>query len=187
MCRILCFTRGEASTLGPGQGDLAQRRARELEAAGDALGAAGTILLGHPDGELALVPLARLAGQVRRHARRQSADALLVFDEEGITGHPDHVHATRAALAAAKRDGTTVLAWVLPHRVAEILNDELGTSFVGRDPNEIDISIEVDRGPQLNAIACHASQSADNPVLRRRLELLGDVEHLRYLYPTKRT
>ncbi|WP_327727492.1 hypothetical protein OG250_10135 [Streptomyces sp. NBC_00487] len=39
----------------------------------------------------------------------------------------------------------------------------------------------VPRERQYRAIACHASQSSDNPVLWRRLELLGDREYLRVL------
>lgn len=41
--------------------------------------------------------------------------------------------------------------------------------------------IEVDRSRQLAAIGRHFTQSADNPVLWRRLELLGDREYLRWL------
>jgi len=74
-----------------------------------------------------------------------------------------------------------VLAWVLPSKVAAALNDEFHGSFVGRDPSEIDITLEVDRGCQHEAIACHASQSTDNPVLRRRLDLQGATESLRWL------
>jgi hypothetical protein len=39
----------------------------------------------------------------------------------------------------------------------------------------------VDRGGQLHAIRCHASQSTDNRVLWRRLRLTGDREYLRWL------
>lgn len=46
---------------------------------------------------------------------------------------------------------------------------------------QIDLTITVDRAAQLEAIACHASQSTHNRVLWRRLELLGNTEHLRYL------
>jgi hypothetical protein len=106
---------------------------------------------------------------------------LLVFDEGGITGHPDHCQATAAALTAAGRLGLTVIAWASPDHVAEALNAEFETAFAGRPPEQIDLAITVDRASQLKAIACHASQSADNPVLWRRLELLGGTEHLRYL------
>jgi N-acetylglucosamine malate deacetylase 2 len=178
---MLCFTHGEASTLGPATGDLRRTRAGELAAAAAVLGMAGTTLLDYPDGRLAAVPVATLAAHVHQHLQLARPDALLVFDEGGITGHPDHCQATAAALTAAARLGLTVIAWVIPGHVAEALNAEFGTAFAGRPPEQIDLAITVDRAAQLEAIACHASQSADNPVLWRRLELLGSTEHLRYL------
>jgi N-acetylglucosamine malate deacetylase 2 len=180
-CSVLCFTHGEASTLGAGTADLAHTRSAELTAAGAVLGAACTVLLGYPDGRLASIPVPGLAGHVRRLARQARAEALLVFDEGGITGHPDHRRATAAALSAAGCGGLTVIAWVIPGSVAHALNAEFGTTFTGRAPGKIDISVTVDRACQLQAIACHRSQSAANPVLWRRLELLGSTEHLRYL------
>lgn len=181
-CGVLCFTRGEASTLGATAGDdLGLVRAVELAEAATVLSVSQTKLLDYPDGALTEIPLEELADHVQRQARISGAEALLVFDEGGITGHPDHRHATAAALAAAERDNLPVIAWAIPRTVAQTLNDELGTGFVGRTPEEIDLVVEIDRARQLDAIACHVSQSTDNPVLRRRLELLGDSEHLRYL------
>ena len=43
------------------------------------------------------------------------------------------------------------------------------------------LRLVVDRALQRQAIACHQSQSAGNPVLWRRLALLGDAEYLRVL------
>jgi LmbE family N-acetylglucosaminyl deacetylase len=178
---ILCLTRGEASTLGPAAGDLGGLRAAELAAAAAVLGISRTELLDYPDGALTGLPLAQLADHVREQVRLTGAQALLVFDEGGVTGHPDHCRATAAALSAADRDDLPVLAWAIPHQVARTLNTTFGTAFVGRAPDDIDLTFTVDRAPQRDAMACHASQSADNPVLWRRLELLGDTEHLRYL------
>jgi LmbE family N-acetylglucosaminyl deacetylase len=107
----------------------------------------------------------------------------VAFDLGGITGHPDHVRATEAALAAAADLDLPVIGWAVPHAVANALNTELGTAFVGRGEHEIDCTVQVDRSRQWAAIAAHRSQSADNPVLRRRLQLLGDTEHVRMLRP----
>lgn len=57
--------------------------------------------------------------------------------------------------------------------------DEFATTFAGRGDNDLDIT--VDRTRQLDVIRCHHSQSADNPVLWHRLDLLGATAHLRYL------
>lgn len=178
---LLCFTRGEASTLGMEAIDLAAVRTRELAAATAVLGIGEVTLLDYPDGGLADVPLAALTAQVARAAA--AADALLVFDEGGITGHPDHERATAAARAAAERDGLPVYGWAIPADVASALNAEFGTAFVGRDTAALPIRLSVERDRQIRAIACHRSQSSDNPVLWRRLALMGNHEYLRLLSP----
>ncbi len=177
--RVLCFTHGEASTLGADSRLLGERRAEELDAAARALGVSTVKLHGYPDGHLAGVELDELVARVGEEAG--SAELLLVFDVGGITGHPDHVRATEVALIFAAERRLPVLGWAVPQGVAVRLNAELGTGFVGRAPEELDFSLAVDRDRQKTAIACHASQSGDNPVLWRRLELLGASEHLRWL------
>jgi N-acetylglucosamine malate deacetylase 2 len=178
---VLSFTRGEASTLNADTEDLGAVRADELAAAATVLGVTETELLDYRDGHLIDVAVAELAEHVHRRIVLAGADTVFVFDEGGVTGHPDHGHATAAAMLAAEHHDLEVVAWTIPHHVAETLNAEFDTTFVGRRPEDIDVSIKVDRAIQLKAIDCHKSQSVDNPVLWRRLELLGDVEHLRYL------
>ncbi len=177
--RVLCFTHGEASTLGLTGRPLGEVRAQELRAAADVLGVAEVELLSYPDGHLGELPLQEAEHVVARALR--GADLVLVFDEGGITGHPDHCRATEAALGAAAKSHVPVLAWALPDKVAGELNREFRTAFVGRAETEIDLSVEVDRERQHAAVACHVSQARDNPVLRRRLELLGPSEQLRWL------
>ena len=184
---LLCFTHGEASTLGTNTGDLAHRRADELEAAASALGIHALRLLSYLDGHLSETGIAELSAEVEDAATAGPIDCLLVFDESGITGHPDHQRATEAARATAARLDLPVLAWTLPTTVTDALNVEFGTGFVGRAPSEIDLTIHVDRQLQHEAIRHHASQSSDNPVLRRRLALQGSTEALIWLsvaYPT---
>ncbi|WP_284740383.1 PIG-L deacetylase family protein [Amycolatopsis sp. RTGN1] len=178
---VLCFTHGEASTLHGRPGELADVRAAELTAAAEILGITGTTLLDHPDSGLASVAVAELATDVADAAARVDPTHLITFDIGGVTGHPDHVRATEAALDAAATLGIPVLGWAVPDEVATRLNDEFGTAFAGRRADEIDWTVPVDRSRQRKAIAAHASQSADNPVLRRRLRLLGDTECLRRL------
>jgi LmbE family N-acetylglucosaminyl deacetylase len=178
---VLCFTRGGASTLHGVDGDLGTIRVAEMAAAGEILGVSRLELLDYPDGRLAQVGIDELADHVRRVAAAVAAAGLLVFDHGGITGHPDHQHATDAALVAASTLGCPVFAWAIPEKVAHSLNDEFHTAFVGRPDDEIDVTITVDRTAQLEAIHCHRSQSTDNPVMWRRLELLGAAEHLRQL------
>jgi N-acetylglucosamine malate deacetylase 2 len=180
---VLSFTHGEASTLHGVLGDLASVREAELTAAGRVLGVARSALLDYPDGRLAEQSLPELIVHVREMTTSEGVDGLLAFDEGGITSHPDHRTATEAALAAADQVHLPVLGWAIPLRVAGRLNAEFGTAFVGREDSDLDVGLAVDRGRQLRAIAEHRSQSAANPVLWRRLELLGDREWLRWLRP----
>lgn len=176
---VLCLTRGEASTLGSGPGDLAAVRADELEAAGEVLGMATTTALAHPDGALAATDPAVLAAEVDREVERTRPDGILVFDPlSGVTGHPDHAAASLAAIDAADRHSIPVLGWALPRPVADALNTEYGAAFAGHPVEDL-LEVTVDRRRQRLAIACHASQAVPGSILWRRLELLGDREYLR--------
>ena len=177
---VLCFTHGEASTLSREPApSLHEIRAGELSAAAKVLGLDDVELRGYQDGALERTPLHLLVSDVERCTAAAAAELLLVFDEGGVTGHPDHRRATEAALAAG--GDLPVLAWAVPEHVAHALNDEFATTFVGRRDEDIDLRLEVDRRCQREAIGCHASQAADNLVLRRRLELSGDHEVFRWL------
>lgn len=180
---VLCFTHGEASTLHGVEGDLADLRADELTAAAKVLGLQGVTLLAHPDGALAQVPLDDLVHQVLRAAGAIDADGLIGFDLTGVTGDPDHAAATKAAVQAAEALGVPVIGWTLPLSVAECLRHEHGAPFDGHADADIDLVVTVDRTTQLEAVGCHPSQAVPGSVLWRRLELLGDSEHLRWLRP----
>jgi len=178
---VLCFTHGEASTLHGRPGELADVRAAELTAAAEVLEITSTTLLNHPDSSLASVDISDLATNIADIAARVHPTQLVTFDIGGVTGHPDHVRATEAALDAAAALGIPALGWAVPEPVAMRLNAEYGTAFTGRRADEIDWTVPVDRSRQIRAIAAHASQSTDNLVLRQRLHLLGDTEYLRRL------
>lgn len=177
---VLCFTQGEASTLGAAP-DLAATRADELTRAAHALGARAAHLRHHPDGGLAALPPDQLDVDVTRSVHDLDADGFLVFDTTGITGHPDHTAASESALRVAARLDLPVLAWTLSQPVALRLREETGAPFLGRDPDDIDLVVTVDRARQHEAITCHASQALPTSVLWRRLELLGDQEYLHWL------
>jgi N-acetylglucosamine malate deacetylase 2 len=176
---LVCLTCGEGSTL-DASCDLGERRTGELRCAAQVLGISQVTIHHHPDGALHTVDLERLVADVLAGA--DDADALLTFDHGGITGHPDHQRVTDAAVAAGQQLGVPVLAWAIPHRIAELLRHEYGAPFAGREQAEIDRVVAVDRSKQLAAMVCHGSQLADNPVPRRRLDLQGDLEHLRWLH-----
>ena len=178
---VLCYTHGEASTLNETSADLRRARESELRLAGAELGVASVTLLGYPDGRLAETAPAELAAQAAIAAARIGASGLLVFDDTGITGHPDHQAATAGAVIAGRQAGLAALAWALPDTVAAQLSAETGQRFTGRPPNMIDMCVRVSRSRQRRAALLHASQISPAAVLWRRLQLQGDREHLRWL------
>lgn len=178
---VLCLTRGEASTLGSDVDDLAGVRSAELEAAGAELGVGSVTLLSRPDGGLADLDRSLLLADVEAEVERVRPDGILVFDPlRGVTGHTDHEVASLAAVEVAARHGLPVLGWALPAEVAQALNDEYGAAFAGHRPDDL-AAVEVDRTRQRRAVECHASQAVPGSVLWRRLELLGDLEHVHRL------
>ncbi|GAA6527452.1 PIG-L family deacetylase [Intrasporangium sp. DVR] len=178
---VLCLTRGEASTLHGVAGDLLELRAAELSAAANVLGLREVELLTFPDGGLSEVDLGRLAAHVIDSAQRVGADGIIGFDVNGVTGHADHARATAAAIEAAEACDLPVLGWTVPDGVAGRLRAEHGAPFEGYADEAIDLVVPVERSVQLAAVACHRSQAVPGSVMWRRLELLGDHEHLRWL------
>jgi LmbE family N-acetylglucosaminyl deacetylase len=180
---VLSLTHGEASTLRGVEGDLATIRAHELAEAAAVLGIARVGLATHRDGALSQVDIDILAAAVAEFAGTTPPDGVLVFDRDGVTGHPDHRRATEAAIAYASRQEVPVLGWTLPRSVASTLNAEFGASFSGYPGNAIDVRVHVERDRQRAAIACHASQALPGQALWRRLELSGAYEHGRWQLP----
>jgi LmbE family N-acetylglucosaminyl deacetylase len=180
---VLCLTQGEASTLHGVTGELGDIRAHELAAAAAELGVSTVRLLRYPDGQLADLSVDELAIPVVDLAESFGAEGVLVFDPTGVTGHPDHRQATAAARAAAAKAGLPVLAWTLPAKVADALNNEYGAEFIGHRRAGIDIIAPVDRTRQCQAVRQHRSQALPTSLLWRRLELLGPREYLRWLPP----
>ncbi|MEO5653818.1 MAG: PIG-L deacetylase family protein, partial [Marmoricola sp.] len=178
---VLCLTQGEASRIGAPGPDLSHMRAMELQHAARQLGVASAVLRTYPDGALAQVSSATLAAEVLRELDARPADGIVVFDPTGVSGHPDHRAASAVALDVAAQRDLPVLGWTLPMSTAEQLNEEFGATFVGHGDDDIDLVLGVDRGRQRMASLAHASQATPTSVLWRRLELLGDLEYLRWL------
>ena len=76
-----------------------------------------------------------------------------------------------------------MLAWALSAGIADRLEAETGQPFAGQAPGRLDFAIRVSRTRQRQAALLHASQVSPAAPLWRRLELQGDIEHLRWLVP----
>jgi LmbE family N-acetylglucosaminyl deacetylase len=176
---VVCLTHGEASTLGASD-DLGLRRDGELRAAASVLGVATVVQFDYPDGGLVEVDSAALDAVVAPHV--ENADLVVVFEPNGVTGHPDHRVATAVGERAAERFGSPVVEWGVAPAVAAALRAELGAPFAALDDGDGAVTeVLVNRGRQRAAIACHPSQARANAVLERRLALQAGRERVRFV------
>jgi N-acetylglucosamine malate deacetylase 2 len=182
--RVLCLTRGEASTVGSTDG-LGDIRSQELVDAADVLGVAEVTLLDLPDGGLEAIGDAELAGQVDAWLTPEVV-ALVVFEPAGVTGHPDHRAATRAAERVADERGLPVVEWGINPRMVSRMREEHGLEFEPMADGPGVLDVQVDRTIQIAAIQRHRSQLDDDPEVCRLLAVEGDVERVRIREPLPR-
>src|SRR5688572_16767467 len=107
----------EDGFLDPGE-TLAERRVKETHASAEILGVAAVEFLGYRDSGMIGTPENDLAGsfwsadvdqaaaQLAEILRRESADVLTVYDDNGNYGHPDHIQVHRVGVRAAELAGT---------------------------------------------------------------------------------
>jgi LmbE family N-acetylglucosaminyl deacetylase len=179
--RVLCFTSGEASTIGATH-DLGRIRSREMAAAAELLGVADVAMLDLPDGGLATLPDGELDARIESWLDDATA-TLVVFEPQGVTGHPDHRAATASAERIADRHLLQVVEWGLDPVTAARLEEESEMPFhaIADGPAVFDVPVE--RAEQLEAIRCHRSQLDDDPIVLKRLALQGSIERVRLRSP----
>ena len=176
---VLCLTHGEASSLSAHR-DLAVVRMHEVRAAATELGVIDVWLCDFADGGLGSVDPIDIDREVEKHVN--DAAMIVVFEPEGVTGHPDHRAATQAGLRAANRHQLAALEWGLEQKVAEQLGKRYPPFSYLVDGDDT-ATIELERTRQRRAIACHASQLSADAVVWERLSLQGNRERVRLVRP----
>ncbi|MDP9071762.1 MAG: PIG-L family deacetylase [Actinomycetota bacterium] len=193
---LVVATRGElGAPRAPGEaaGSVAEQRVDETRRAADLLGVARVEFLGYRDsgmlgdpantapGALWSAATDEVAGRLARLLGEERAAALVVYDQTGIYGHPDHVKVHEAGVAAAELASTPVLYeatvdreylhFVETHVVieagggggrADVVPGELGlvASPIGMPTVEITTTVDVRGVLQVKraAMAAHGSQ-----------------------------
>ena len=195
--RIVFATDGSAGLAAQGRTGLGATRVREAEAASAALGLFAPQWLGYADsgedparpiGAFADADLDEAAGRLAVILRAHRADMLLVYDEAGGYGHPDHRQVHRVGLAAAREAGTprvlqaTVdrtaltralsLLRLVPGLPAAFTSPRLTQGFTAREhiTHRLDVSAALEA--KRNALAAHTSQSSGGGELRTLALLL---------------
>jgi LmbE family N-acetylglucosaminyl deacetylase len=165
---------------------VAATRADELRTAAGHLGVSELEMLGYRDSGMAgwganedpgvfcNVALAEAAERVAELMRRHRPQVVVTYDSNGNYGHPDHVQAHRAAVAAAEATGIPAKVYysAVPRSAVQLMRERLeaaGADVAGFDlpddfgvPDElvsaaIDVSAYVDA--KLRALNAHASQT----------------------------
>jgi LmbE family N-acetylglucosaminyl deacetylase len=108
----------EDGFLAPGE-ELWQRRVVETAASADILGVARHEFLGYVDSGMMGTPeneapnsfwgcdVEEAAGRLAAILRDESPDALVIYDDNGNYGHPDHIQVHRVGVRAAEAAGVT--------------------------------------------------------------------------------
>lgn len=163
---LLCLTRGEVAARNSGMTRLEEARPREVQMAASILGIRQVCVASYRDGRLHHYRMPELAERIQQAISEYSADLLLVVAPE--TGDIGDAAVARAATAAALRARVPLAARTRPG-VAGAWTLDLGAET------------EVARTIQKSAAAAHTTQSETLPELMSRLDLLGNVETLRWL------
>jgi LmbE family N-acetylglucosaminyl deacetylase len=163
---LLCLTRGEAAAPNSGTGRLEAVRPWEVQLAASILGVRDVGVANYRDGGLHRYRTADLTERIGRAIGQYEPDLLLVIAPEA--GDSGDGAVARAATAAAERAGLPVVGRTRP--------GVRGAWTVSLGDNA-----EITRAVQHSAVAAHASQSQLLPTVLERLDLLEDVETLRWL------
>ncbi len=102
---LICLTRGEAGETNGvcAPGELGEVRAAELHAACRALGIARLELWDYPDGGLERVEEEEAVLRLAAAYETLAPEVIVTYADDGITGHPDHLAASRWATEAFRR------------------------------------------------------------------------------------
>jgi LmbE family N-acetylglucosaminyl deacetylase len=183
---LVCASRGEAGSISDPSlvpdGDLGQVRTHELREAAAVLGAAETIVLNHPDGDIRWDDVPEFHAEIVMMIERYRPDAVITFAEDGLYWHLDHIgvhERTYTAVRSLGAEAPPLYFVTMPHgvmrEVVEAAHAKGGSppdsSFWGIAPDAfgdaakpptfvIDVREWVAR--KLAALRCHRTQMGPN-------------------------
>ena len=175
---LVLLTAGEAGKNTQG-GDLAKQRLAEWHTSAQLLGASSQHFLGYHDGQLNNHHMQAIADKIIDIVASQTTEAeeveLMSFEFGGITGHIDHIVASRAAAAAFYKlkpiDNrlTNLRLFCLPEKLSSQPNNQWIFAEKGYPEEQIDQIVDARHlSDQINAVIdAHLSQSEDAAYVRR--------------------
>lgn len=183
---LVSASRGEAGSISDPSlvpdGDLGQVRSHELREAAAVLGAAETIVLNHPDGDLRWDDVPEFHAEIVTMIERYRPDAVITFAEDGLYWHLDHIGVHERTYSAVRSLGAKAppLYYVtMPHgvmrEVVEAAHAKGGSpsdsSFWGIEPDAFGdaakpptfvIDVREWAARKLAALRCHRTQMGPN-------------------------
>jgi LmbE family N-acetylglucosaminyl deacetylase len=160
---LVTLTRGEAGSLGIskqlGPGLLAELRSQELRCAAKILGISYLHIHQLPDKQLSELPDETGISIIENEIEQFSPGIIITYDEEGITGHPDHKTVSRWVLETVdKMKGAPVLLWfgVTRQQVAHLEDRRMFALNPADITHRIDVREVLQK--KIDAIHCHETQ-----------------------------
>ncbi len=199
---LITATRGEAGPRGnpplsESKEELAKVREEELRRSCEVIGIEKPIILGYPDGGVAAVPREEAVPHLARIIRELRPTVVVTFDEDGITGHPDHIaigrFATEAFFSSGEKnaypEGLGGLKPYLPERLYYRVLPREAVERAGRKDLRhreeistiVDVAEFVDR--KLQALRRHRSQVNPTELENPGMRALLSREHYFRFYP----
>lgn len=188
---LVAATRGEHGEVAEGFLDagetLGERRTQELQAAAEVLGVSRLEFLGYLDSGMMGEPtndaedcfwqadIDAAAARLAAILEDETASALIVYDNHGGYGHPDHIQVHRVGIRAGEMAGTAEVyeATVDRDRVARMIRESPAldgapeideNSDFGVRASEVTTRIDVSEhvSAKRRAMRCHRSQIPDD-------------------------
>jgi LmbE family N-acetylglucosaminyl deacetylase len=189
---LICLTDGASGTNPDNDNvaNLGEARLEEWRRAGQLLGAASMHYLGYSDGQLNNLALLEVAGKIEAIVHELAYDGqtqieFMAFDFNGLTGHIDHIVASRAAalafyqLKANDSRFTKLRLACLPETLYPTTNVDWLYMEAGQTAGEIDETVDARdmRDKILEVIHTHHSQRHDGETM---IKTFGDQLGLNY-------
>lgn len=176
--KLITATKGESGQIGnppiTTKENLGKIREKELKKAAKILGIKQIYFLGYKDGELLRIPKKEIAKKILKIFKKEKPDAVVTFNEEGGSLHPDHVQIHKTTTIAFKQYIKIVNKHIRLYYVTnprKFINKlrKLGMSYnvfgkIKGTPSTrittiIDISDTI--GLKIKALKCHKTQHQD--------------------------
>lgn len=189
---LITLTNGSAGANPDAVLDLGATRLEEWQAAGELMNVSSAHSLGFTDGTLSNITMQSASQQIEiiiRNELKNRAEAieveLMSFDTNGLTGHVDHIVASRAAhFVFYKLQGeglplTRLRLYCLPRSAAPAPNIDWIYVEPGRLPDEINETVDISPvlGEVRAVVNAHHSQRADGALRLAALDAGMTTDH----------